>query len=562
MKHFGTLETAGGQTLHAVIMPKYNPAAITLRTGGGVLRVFKEKENMFRRLIYLNWSAFLARLTKFQSILVIGYIIFLLILFSNLLGSALLVIMYERAPRGFQELPWLTPSVRVLILIVFANVFWLLHFSFTSTRLLNMELNRKLLAYGYPVNKLAWHLNLIGFFHPINVIYNFTWAAFLLMQVRHPMYIPVVIAVVLLNYSIIYSIKHRFLHLIEKRFRLVVFSGLFLVFGTISALAILSRYSSFVLSQYLPDVQSLIQILTYFPGGLMMASATAEYNLAIAAAIYGFSALLVFLVFRDHFYKTREGLQTPHTQKAKNRRSTLWGFLKRWLGGNAGKFYYYIILHPYNRLFLLTVALVPAIYIPLLLHLEQSWITSVLIPTMMAAIPVALLAVGMANMFGYEHREFLLHRQFPVPFEKQLKERFLGIITVPLFIFYLITIGELIYLPQLGQVVDIYVANTFFFLCFMLVFLFTSFNYYKKVSYSSFSFKHPIIPQKVTFLMTFLMFGLGYTIFIPLGEYNIYRRWVMVGLIAAISIYLWLNMRVLVKAFEKHVLHQIWLDGE
>ncbi|MDR8391423.1 hypothetical protein NC796_09755 [Aliifodinibius sp. S!AR15-10] len=517
---------------------------------------------MFRRLIYLNWSAFLARLTKLQLVLVVGYIVFLLILFSNLLGSALLVIMYEQAPQGFQELPWLTPAVRVLILIIFANAFWLLHFSFTSTRLLNMEMNRKLLAYGYPVNKLAWHLNLIGFFHPLNIIYNLTWTAFLLMQVQHPMYIPVVIAVVLLNYSIIYSIKHRFLHLVEKRFKLVVFSGLFIIFGTVSALAIIARDPGFMIARYLPDVQSLIQILTYFPGGLMMASATAEYDLITAAVIYGFSSLLVFLIFRDHFYKTKEGLLNPSRDKAKQERSPLWAFLKRWLGHNAGKFYYYIVTHPYNRLFLLTLVLVPAIYIPILLQLEKSWLTSVLIPTMLAAVPVALLAIGMANMFGYENRELLLHRQFPESFEKQLKERFLGVITVPLFIFYLITIGELIYLPQLGEVADIYIANTFFFLCFMLVFLFTSFYYYKKVSYSSFSFKHPIIPQKVTFLMTFLMFGLGYTIFIPIGEYNIYRRWVMVGLIIAISTYLWRNMQVLVRAFENHILEHVWADSE
>ncbi|MDZ7694950.1 MAG: hypothetical protein U5K69_28180 [Balneolaceae bacterium] len=485
---------------------------------------------MLRRLIYLNWSSFLARLTKLQSVLVVGYIVFLLILFSNLVGSALLVIMYEQAPQGFKELPWLSPPVRVLILIVFANAFWLLHFSFTSTRLLNMEMNRKLLAYGYPVNKLAWHLNLIGFFHPLNIIYNLTWTVFLLIQVQHPMYIPVIIAVVLLNYSIIYSIKHRFLHLIEKRFKLVVFSGLFLIFGSITAIAIISRNAAYLISHYLPDLQSIIQILTYFPGGLLMASATAEYNLATATVIYGFSALLIFLIFRDHFYKTKEGLLSATSKRTETESSTGWAVLKKMMGFNAGKFFYYVMKHPYNRLFLLTLVLVPAVYIPLLLHLNQSWLTAVLIPTMLAAIPVALLAIGMANMFGYEHRELMLHRQFPQSFEQQLRERFLGITTLPLFILYIITIGELLYLPQLGQVLDIYIANTFFFLCFMLVFLFTSFYNYKKVSYSSFSFKHPIIPQKVTFLMTFLMFGLGYTIFIPLGDYNIYRRWVMIGL--------------------------------
>ncbi len=240
----------------------------------------------------------------------------------------------------------------------------------------------------------------------------------------------------------------------------------------------------------------------------------------------------------------------------------MWHYLKRWLGLNAGKFYYYVLSHSYNRLQLLTIALIPAVYIPLLLQLNNSYYSSLLIPTMLAAIPVALLAMGMANMFGYENKEFLLHRQFPEPLEKQLKERFLGIIVVPLLIFYLITTAEILYLPQLGSVIEIYVANTFFFVCFTLVFLWSSFYYYKKVNYSSFSFKHPIISQKVTFMMIFLIFGLGYSVFAPLGDLQIYRLYVMGGLILAISIYLWRNMNVLVRAFERHILHRVWADAE
>ena len=248
-------------------------------------------------------------------------------------------------------------------------------------------------------------------------------------------------------------------------------------------------------------------------------------------------------------------------QRIKKQKNRLWIFLKKWLGINAGKFYYYVISHPYNRLQALTILLIPAIYVPLLLYIENDYLSAILIPTMLAAIPVALLAMGMANMYGYEHREFLLHKQFPLSFEKQLKERFLGIITVPLFIFYLITIGEIIYLPQLGTVYGIYIANTFFFLCFMIVFLWSSFYYYQKASYTSFSFKHPIVSQKVTFMMTFLIFGLGYTIFVPLGDYEIYRLWVMSALIGAIVLYLWQNMEVLVNAFNNKILMQIWKEN-
>lgn len=513
---------------------------------------------MLRKLILLNWSSFLSRLTRFQAVLVVGYIIFLLFLFSNLLGSALVVVLFDQQPEMVKQIPWLTPKIHTLILFVFANIFWLLHFSFTSTRLLNMNENRKLLAYGYPVNKLALHLNLIGFFHPLNIIYNFTWTAFLLIQVQHVMYVPVVVAVVLLNYAVIYSFKHRFLRIIEKRFKLIVFSVVFIIFGTLQAVALVARNPRVVVEHYLPGIESTINFLSYLPGGLLLQSAIKDYNLPTAAAIYAFCALLVFLIFRDHFNKTREGLQNPVQIKTQRNKNRLWPFLNRWLGGNAGKFYYYIFSHPYNRLFILSVALIPVIYIPLLLQLKQNFFAAILIPTMLAAIPVALLAMGMANMYGYEHKEFLLHKQFPVSLEKQLKERFLGIITVPLFIFYLITIAEINYLPQLGEVLDIYIANTFFFLCFMLVFLWTSFYYYKKVNYSSFSFKHPIIPQKVMFLMTFLMFGLGYAIFAPMGDLQIYRVWVMVGLIAAIGIYLWLNMNVLVNSFNRRILPVIW----
>lgn len=517
---------------------------------------------MLRKLIYLNWSAFLARLTKFQTFLVVGYIIFLLMLFSNLIGSALVIVLFDQNPAVARQLLWMTLETHELITLIFANVLWVLHFSFTSTRLLNMEENRKLLAYGYPVKKLSWYLNLIGFFHPLNVIYNFTWLLFLLIQIEHLMYIPVVVAVVLLNYAVIYSIKHRFLKIVAKQFKVIVFCALFLVFGTIQAIAIISRQFEVIITNYLPSISTLNNYLFYTPGGLLQKSATGSYSIVVASVIYGFCALLIFLIFRDHFFKTREGLLRPVRERKVYKRNRLWHFLKRLLGLNAGKFYYYVFSHSYNRLQILTIALIPAVYIPLLLQLDNNYYSALLIPTMLAAIPVALLAMGMANMYGYENKEFLLHKQFPSSFEKQLKERFLGIIVIPLLIFYLITTAEILYLPQLGSVIEIYVANTFFFVCFTLVFLWSSYYYYKKVDYSSFSFKHPIISQKVTFMMMFLIFGLGYSVFAPLGDLEIYRLYVMGGLILAISIYLWRNMNVLVLAFNSRILDQVWMDAD
>jgi hypothetical protein len=248
----------------------------------------------------------------------------------------------------------------------------------------------------------------------------------------------------------------------------------------------------------------------------------------------------------------------PAAIKFRKEAGSLQRFLKKWLGHNAGKYYYYVMTHPYNKLQVFAIALIPLVYIPLLLLVDFGVISTILITTMLAAIPVALLGMVMANMFGYEHREFLLHLQMPVSFERQLKERFLGIITVPLFIFYAITIFELTYLPQLGTAFSIYIANTFFFLCFMIIFLWSSFYQYQQASYSSFSFKHPVIPQKVTFTMSSAIFILGYTVFVPLGEWQPYRLWIMFALIGAIALYLWLNFDLLSKAFKSKILHQLW----
>lgn len=513
---------------------------------------------MIARLLYLNWNFFLAKLSRFQTLIIAAYTIFLLIMLFNLMGTALVVIFLDSTPQYEIDFPWLTPEVHQLILLTFANVFWVIHFAFTSTRLLNIDENRKLLAFGYPSGKLSRHLNLMSLYHPVNVIYNLTWLVFLSVQVHSAWNIPVLIIAVLLNYGIMYSIKHRFLHLMEKRFKIIAFSVIFVIFGTFQALAIISRHTRAWLSELSIQLTEIINFMYYLPGGLLYWSATYEHDLMVTGTVLALCFILTLFIFRDHHQKTLEGLLNPAVVKAEQKVSRLWGFLKKWLGPNAGKYYYYVATHPYNRLQLLAIILIPIVYIPLLLHLEYGLISAILIPTMLAAVPVALLAIGMANIFGYENREFLLHMQFPVLFEKQLKERFLGIITVPLFIFYGITIFEITRLPEIGPVFDIYIANTFFFLCFMMVFLWSSFYQYQRASYKSFSFKHPIIPQKVTFTISFTIIILGYTIFVPIGDYQIYRLGVMIFLIGALGTYLWKNFEVLVNLYRNKILSQLW----
>ncbi len=95
---------------------------------------------------------------------------------------------------------------------------------------------------------------------------------------------------------------------------------------------------------------------------------------------------------------------------------------------------------------------------------------------------------------------------------------------------------------------------------FMLLFIWSSYFQYQKASYSSFSYKHPIIPQKVTFVISFMIFSMGYLVFVPLDGLEWYRLTVMISVIMIIGVYIWRHMDVLVNLFKKKILMRIWGD--
>ena len=207
---------------------------------------------MIPRLLYLNWKLFMARLTKLQAALLIGYTLFLVSMFVNIMGTAVVVVFLDSTTAQLEmDLPWLTPDMHHLILLTFANVFWIIHFSFTNTRMVNIEENRKLLAFAYPSRNLAWHLNLMSLYHPVNLIYNFTWFVFLGLQIHSGLNIPVLVCAVFLSYGLIYSVKQRFLKLMERRFRLIVGSGLFVFFGVFLTVAAITRDPEAILGRSL-----------------------------------------------------------------------------------------------------------------------------------------------------------------------------------------------------------------------------------------------------------------------------------------------------------------------
>jgi hypothetical protein len=94
----------------------------------------------------------------------------------------------------------------------------------------------------------------------------------------------------------------------------------------------------------------------------------------------------------------------------------------------------------------------------------------------------------------------------------------------------------------------------------MLFFMWSSFYQYQTARYSTFSYKHPIVPQKVTFTISMMIFVLGYSVFVPLESVQNYRLWFMSTLIVAICLYLMINIELLASAFRKKILLKLWSD--
>ena len=253
---------------------------------------------MIAKLLYLNWKLFLSRMTRLQAFLVLGYSLFLAVMLFNLMGTALVVVFLDKTTQYTVEMPWLTPEVHQLIMVVFANIFWVLHFAFTSTRLLNVDENRKLLAFGYPAGKLAWHLNLVSLYHPVNIIYNGTWLVFLSIQIDSFWNIPVVVCGILLNYAIIFSIKTRFLKLLERRFRTIVFSIIFVIVGTFQAVAMISSEAQNMIGSLAIQLTEIIGFFSWLPGGLLYTSATFAYGTVFSIACNSMSDSVNFTHFQ------------------------------------------------------------------------------------------------------------------------------------------------------------------------------------------------------------------------------------------------------------------------
>ena len=141
---------------------------------------------------------------------ILFYSVFIMVATGQFFG-VILVLLFTSDIDQFQALyPWLTEEVHLFANLLFVNVFWFTQVFFTKISRLRINENRKLLSFGMPVKKLTHYLNLAGFMHPLNLIFQVFWIIYLGYMAQTLIQYFAVLLLILVNYGLITSIKWRF----------------------------------------------------------------------------------------------------------------------------------------------------------------------------------------------------------------------------------------------------------------------------------------------------------------------------------------------------------------
>ncbi|HEX6983016.1 MAG TPA: hypothetical protein VF181_09665 [Balneolaceae bacterium] len=510
---------------------------------------------MFIKLLKYNWQVFRHSLTAAKLFVLIVYGLLLILIFSQLISTIFLLVTLQSGELS-KLFEWYTPERGRFLLLAFANILWLSQFFFTNIRLLNLQENRKLLSMGYPLQKLSRHLSVMAFFHPLNLLFSITWFVFLMLQFGSIHFVPLALAIVIINFSIIFSIKFRVLTVFknyQKWAFLIVLTVIFIFASSINDIFSTAFFSAFDL-----HLSSISSILSFLPGGLLTGTHSPSIIIYITGIIC--CVLLFYYLQKDHIKSTRKALQAPVGDNLiTNKTGKLKNLLCKWFGNHAGKYIYYVISHPYNRIHGLFVVVFPLLYIPLSIAPSSgNEAPQFIILFFFIYMPLGFQMLFLANMYGYENRELLRELQFPVLVKQQLQERFLGALLLPAVLLVIASVTELFLLPEAFSVSSILLGNLLIFEAFIVLFLWSTFNQYKKVKWVSFSFTSPVISQSVGFICGLLMLALSATVYISYGSFEIYKQGALLILVPLAAFWIYRYIKNIQQPFSSKIMPRLW----
>jgi len=512
---------------------------------------------MFWKLLEYNWKLFRHSLTGAKLIVLIVYGLLLGTIFSQVIGTVYFILMLQHTELN-SMFSWYTPARGRLILLVFVNILWLAQFFFTNIRLMKLEQNRKLLTMGYPLNRLSRYLTFLAFLHPLNLLFNATWFILLMLQFKSISYVPLALVIVLANFSLIFSAKFRVLKAIKnyQKWLLVLILFMLPVVG-VSVKELLSNSFFMQFQQYIDPFNQIAAVL---PGGLVAIAPSLSHAVLTQIAIGVFCLALFAGLYFDHLKNTRKALQTPPSQEDhKLKTSTFRSWLCTQFGDHAGKYVYYVVTHPYNKIQAIIFLGFPILYLPFMIsRIDELGATKFVILFFFMYAPMGFQLMFLGNLFGYEHRELLQEMQFPVPLSKQLKQRIQGALILPLTMLVIVSGTEVITLGGKENLLSILLGNIIIFEVFSVLFLWSSFYRLKKVEWVSFSFSQPVIARSVQFISGFVMMALSAALYISYGSFELYKDLAMVMLAIIFGFWIYRYIGNIQVVFTSKITPRLW----
>jgi hypothetical protein len=310
----------------------------------------------FLLFLNINAKAWWRSVGSTEMIAFVIYSVFMLLLFAQLAGIAVLLIFTPDSASVQQIYPWFTEDIHLLFQLLFANIFWAAQVFFTRSSRLQFHENRKLVALGFTLGKVSRYMNIAGLLHPLNLLFNVVWLVFLLPMAESAAVKTVVMALIFLNYGVIHVVKWKFkapsksysqwLHmLLVTLFFMVIFWGP----------ALLDRLDVSRLEEY---AGTLLSWLIYSPGMLLMALSSVSLSLGEWILALTVMAGGIGLLWQALNRQTRKALQQPPAFEPSSRQpGRLLRILIHWFGHEGGKYIHAVSRHSYCRTQILSIYL-------------------------------------------------------------------------------------------------------------------------------------------------------------------------------------------------------------
>ncbi len=506
---------------------------------------------MLKLFSSLNMKLWWRSLQGVEVAAILFYSAFIMVATGQFFG-VILVLLFTSDIDKFQSIyPWLTKEVHLFANLLFVNAFWCTQVFFTKISRLRINENRKLLSFGMPVKKLTHYLNLAGFMHPLNLIFQVFWLIYLgFMAQTVAQYIAVVL-LILVNYGLITSIKWRFRKFTAERFKTV--SGVTLLM--VIFLLVLATSMNF--QSYLSSPQAAAQALTdwlyYSPGYIFYYIASSLSGVVEQSVIIGVLLVLTFLLNRDLYLKTRTSLLSPvKTTSPAESKSKLSRFMK-WLGREGGKYFYTVWNHRYSKIQLLITYIFVIPYVVLLGN------TTYIIGVLLTLIPIIYLMVMLTNMFGFENRELLLSLQMPVKRKTIVTQRIIAAILVSLAGSSIVFIMVPIFVETVSVMIQVHLGILMICLVFLHYIMTSCIENYKKIEeVSVMSVSNPVLPISMSFSAMFIVMILGLFTFFVFEEYIWFHIVALICLDIILGIMLIRKINSMSEPFQTKVIPKLW----